>query len=160
MGGPPWPPLVSKIAPAQRGAATEGRPYKLYSISSGDSRDIFLFGDASVEQSSAALTAAGSVTWTRFFDAKFIRGCLIHGKKLEVADTFAVQSPNPMKYCAVELASDRLDITVHDTPRFDLSFSTPLKKIVINKISFDVTEGSRAAAFALNGQVWKLVSKD
>ena len=159
-GGPPWPPLVEETAPAERGAATEGRPYKLYSISSGDSRDMFLFGEASVEQSSDALTAAGLLAWSRFDNNKFTRGCLIRGSKLEVPDTFAIQSPNPMKYCAVELVSDRIDITIHDTRRFDLSLSTPLKQIVINKTVFDVTEGSRAAAFALEGQVWTLVSKD
>ncbi|HXU08697.1 MAG TPA: hypothetical protein VN743_06840, partial [Blastocatellia bacterium] len=59
-----------------------------------------------------------------------------------------------------ELVSDRLDITIHDTQRFDLSFSTPLKKIVINKIAFDVTEGSRNARFAPDGHDWTFVSAD
>jgi len=159
-GGPPWPPLVEETAPAERGAATEGRPYKAYSIRLGDSQDLFLFGNAPGESSSGALTASGSLAWARFAGGNFTRGCLIRGNTFEIADTFAIQSPNPLKYCVVELVSDRLDITIHDTQRFDLSFSTPLKKIVINKISFDVTEGSRAARFALDGHDWTLVSKD
>jgi len=159
-GGPPWPPLVEETAPAERGAATEGRPYKAYSIRLGDSQDLFLFGNASGEFSSGALTATGSLAWARFAGDNFTRGCLIRGNTFEVADTFAIQSPKPMKYCAVELVSDRLDITIHDTQCFDLSFSTPLKKIVINKIAFDVTEGSRNARFAPDGHDWTFVSAD
>jgi len=159
-GGPPWPPLVEEAAPAERGAATEGRPYKAYSIRLGNSQDLFLFGNAPGEFSSGALTASGSLAWARFPGDKFTRGCLIRGSKLDVVGNFAIDSESLMKYCAVELLSDRLDITIHDTERFDLSFSTPLKKIVINKIAFDVTEGSRAARFALVGQHWTLVSAD
>jgi len=160
MGGPPRPLLVEETAPSERGAATEGRPYKLYSISSGNSRDSFLFGDASVEQSSDPLTASGSLAWSRFHNDKFTRGCLIRGTRFEVAETLSINAPAAFRYCAIELASDWLDITIHDTHRFDLSFSTPLKNIVINKTVFDVSEGLRAARFALNGQVWTLVSKD
>ncbi|HXF38394.1 MAG TPA: alginate lyase family protein [Blastocatellia bacterium] len=159
-GGPPWPSLVEETAPAERGAASEGRPYKLYSIQHGDASDVVMFGAASRELSSDALPAAGSLAWARFAGDKFTRGCLILGNTFEVADTLGIQSPDPMKYCAVELVSDRLDITIHDTRRFDLSFSTPLKKIVINKIAFDVTEGSCAARFALDGSNWTLVSAD
>jgi uncharacterized heparinase superfamily protein len=160
-GGAPWPPLIEEttIAPAERGAATEDRPYKVYSIRLGDSQDIFLFGETLKEGSSDALTATGSVAWARFADGKFIRGCLIGGSRLEVAASFAIHSPTTLKYCAIDLVSDRLDITIHDTGHFDLSFSTPLKEIVINKISFDVTEGSCAARFALDGSNWTLVSE-
>ena len=160
MGGPPWPPLVEETAPAERGAATEGRPHKAYSIRLGDWEDLFLFGNAPGESSSGSLTATGSLAWARFAGDKFTRGCLIRGNTFEIADTFAIHSPNPLKYCAVELASDRVDITIHHTGYFDLSFSTPLKKIVINRIAFDVAEGSRNARFALDGHDWTCVSKD
>jgi hypothetical protein len=159
-GGPVWsPPFGAALPGVQAEATTEGRPHKGYLVSLGDARDTLLYSDAKDDFSCESVTARGCVAWARFIDGKFARGCLIRGDKFEVAESFAIRSQGTFRYCAVRQAAGRIEITIQDANQFDLSFSAPLERIVVNKTGFDLATSSRAARFVLAGSKWVLVSE-
>ena len=158
-GGPPWPPLI-EVGPrdVQEGAATEGRPYKVFSISAGDSRDVLLIGEQAGDLEHEQLTANGSMVWARFIAGSLGRGCLIRGSRFE-AGGLAFRSLATVRYCAFQATEGSVEITIQGASRFDLSFDSPPKSIVINKGGVDLRPDRLAARFALEGSSWTLVEE-
>jgi uncharacterized heparinase superfamily protein len=161
-GGPPWLPLVTDLnaASQQAGTATEGRPYMAYSLVTGQAHDVVLISDRSDEMMQNQLTAKGSMAWGRFIQGEFERGCLIGGTKFKIPDHLALNFPTTASCCALKIDDARVEITIHGATQFDLSFSTPPGKIVVNRICFDPSPGSRALSFALEDSGWQLIHED
>ncbi len=156
-----WPPCIEEgPRDAQEGAATEGRPYRAYSIRAGQAHALFLLSEQADELVGDGLTATGSMAWARFIAGGFTRGCLIAGKRFEVADCIAFHSPTTVRCCAFQIDDGQIEITIHDGRQFDLSFYNPPNRIVVNNSSFDLAPDCLAAQFALGGAGWKLVDKD
>jgi len=100
------------------------------------------------------------MAWARFFAGGFTRGCLIRGKRFEVAECIAFHSPTTVRCCAFQIDDEQIKITIHGGGQFGLSFYNPPNRIVVNNSSFDLAPDCLAAQFALVGAGWKLVDKD
>jgi Heparinase II/III-like protein/Heparinase II/III N-terminus len=161
-GGPPWPTLVEEEARAAQhgGAATEGRPYRAYSVSAGESRDIVLIAEQSNGLKHDLLTATGSMAWARFIDGGFRRGCLIGGRSYRVPRCLVLDAPADIGSCAIGIDNDQIEISIHGATRFDLSLGNAPSRIVVNNSGFDLPPGSQTVAFALEASGWKLAGKD
>ena len=156
-----WPPCIEEgPRDAQEGAATERRPYRAYSIRASREHDLILLSQETDELVGDGLIATGSIGWARFIDGAFTRGCLILGKSFEVAESMAFHSPATVRGCGFRIHDGSIEITIHGGRQFDLSFYTPLKRIVVNESSFDLPPRCLAVRFALEGASWKFVDKD
>ena len=135
-----------------------------YSITVGETRDLILVADPNDQVACDQVTATGSMVWSRFINGEFDRGCLINGKRIEIAGRLVLNSPAPATY-GLKFNEGRLEITIHGTTRFDLSFHTPahefveIVEIVINQRLFNPTPGARALSFALEDSTWKLTDE-
>lgn len=159
-GGALWPPLIEEgPRDVQEGVATESRPYRSYSIRAGESHDLVLVGEPEVEFADDRLKASGSMAWTRYTGGSFSRGCLIDGRRFEVAQFVAFNSPTTVSCYALKMDQRQIEITIHGGSRFDLSFDYPPPTIVVNNRTYDLIPGSRAATFALVSSDWKLLSQ-
>jgi hypothetical protein len=161
-GGAPTPPLVEKpsVALQQRGAATEGRPYMVYSVSEERVRDLFLVADQIEDIVFEQVSATGSMAWGRFINGEFDRGCLIDGNRFEILNRLSFSSLMKVDCCAFKQGEGSLEITIHGATRFDLSFRIPPGEIVLNGSRVDLSPNSLALSFALEGSVWQLADKD
>jgi len=159
--GSPWPPRIEQSPrDAQDGVATDGRPYRAFSIQLGDAQDLLLVSEKSDELANERLTAIGSMAWARFIGGTFSSGCLINGRRFEVDDCMAFNSPEVLGSCALKVNPGQIEITIHSATQFDLSYCNPHDKIVVNSCSFDLAPSSRAVRFALAGSDWKLIGQD
>jgi uncharacterized heparinase superfamily protein len=138
----------------------EDRPYKAYSISAGELRDLVLMGASANQLQYEQLTAAAETAWARFAGGDFISGCLIHGQMFEVARCIKFNSPTVVRSCALRIDEEQIEISITGACRFDLSFSHFPDRVLVNKSSFDLAPGSRSARFALDGSGWKLIAEE
>ena len=160
-GGALWSPLIEEgPRDEQEGAATESRPYRSYSVRTGESEDLVLVGHPAVEFRDGRLKASGSMAWMRYIGGTFSRGCLIDGRSLEVARFVAFNSPSTVRCYALRINQGQIEITINGGSRFDLSFYHPHSQIVVNNSSYDLEPGSRAVSFALEDSEWKLLAQD
>jgi len=106
------------------------------------------------------LLATGSIAWARFIAGGLTRGCLIRGKRFEVAECVVFRSPTTIRCCAFQIGDGQIEITIHGGSQFALSFHNSPNRIVVNKSSFDLAPGRLNARFVLEGSGWKLVDKD
>jgi hypothetical protein len=160
-GGALWPPRIEEgPRDAQEGVATQGRPYRVFLISAGESRDVVLVSAQASDLKQERVTAGGSMAWARFIAGDFVRGCLIAGNRFEIVQFLAFHSSTPVRCCALQVYEGQIEITIHGGSRFDLSFYTPPTRIVVNNSSFDLAPNCLAARFAFEDSGWKLVDKD
>ena len=99
------------------------------------------------------------MAWGRFINEEYERGCLINGNRFEIAGCVSLNSPTTVGCCTLKIEAGRVEITIHEATRFDLSFHTPPREIVVNKRRFDPS-GSLALSFALEDSGWKLIQED
>jgi hypothetical protein len=96
----------------------------------------------------------------RFRGEDFDRGFLIEGKKIEIANLFALTSPTSVRSCTVRAREGHIEITIHGGTRFDLSFSHPPEVTIINGVSYDLGQSRRGAAFVREGSGWRLIESE
>jgi hypothetical protein len=160
-GGALWPPRIEEgPRDAQEGAATEGRPYRAFSIRSDEYQDLLVLSEQAEELATDRLRATGSMAWARLIGETFTRGCLINGRRFEIDHCVAFSSPATLGSCALQIDAGQIEITIHGATQFDLSYYNPQDRIVVNSCTFDLAPGSRAARFALEGSDWKLIGQD
>jgi hypothetical protein len=141
----------------QRAGAKNGLAFV---VSSGKVCDVVATGDGKRDLECHRITTRGALCWARFAGDRFARGCLIRGKRIEIKDEFALESPTSVRCCEIESSGGPLEITIHGATRFDLSFGNPQGEITVNKARFILPPGSRHAAFVREGSGWKLIAKD
>ena len=132
----------------------------VYRISRGKVFDVALIGDGGSDLEWGPLAVRGSFAWARFSSNRFLRGCLIRGNKLEIAGRARLHSPVAFRWCAVQISDGCVEITIHGGSRFDLSFTHPPDKIVVNKAPFSLNRKRPSAAFVRQGSGWVLIGKD
>lgn len=154
------PPVIEETRVTRQDVITlEDRSYGVYSIRAGDLLDVILMGEQATPIRHGLITTSGSMGWARFVAGTFTRGCLINGSRFEL-ECLALDSPSTFRWCALQINRGQIEITIHGASRFDLSFYNPQTKVVVNNLSFDLASGSRAARFAVEGSVWKLLGEE
>jgi uncharacterized heparinase superfamily protein len=154
-----YTPAPDSKSPA--GATTKIHPYKaVFSLSMGDTLDVILTGDGTDEVNSQQVAARADVALARFVNQQLTRACLVQGRRLAVKNTFALQSTTPIHFAEIAIDSGTLEITIHGTSRFELSFSQPPLSVVVNGARFSVSPECANVAFALEGSGWTLMNRN
>ncbi|HEY7913721.1 MAG TPA: alginate lyase family protein [Blastocatellia bacterium] len=122
--------------------------------------DIAIVGSREAEARSERVSAQGAFAVARFRGEDFDRGFLIEGKKIEIANLFALTSPTSVRSCTVRAREGNIEITIHGGTRFDLSFSHPPEVTIINGVSYDLGQSRRGAAFVREGSGWRLIESE
>jgi uncharacterized heparinase superfamily protein len=131
---------------------------RVIKIAVGDMYDVAFVGCRDTEARSERVSAQGAFAVARFRGDDFDRGLLIQGKKLEIANLFAITSPTNVRSCAVRARQGHIEITIHGGTRFDLSFSHPPAVTIINGVSYDLGRSRRSAEFVREGSGWRLIN--
>jgi uncharacterized protein (UPF0262 family) len=158
--------LTFIIASGAKGAASveelksskDGCP--AFAVSLNNLKDVIATGDGKSRVECEGVITQGSITWARFDNQKFVRGCLIRGKRIEIENDFALESPTNVRCLAVEMIDGQIEITIHEASRFDLSFRHPRQVVTVNKARFYLHPNSRTAGFIREGSGWRLVKED
>lgn len=129
-------------------------------ISANESRDVISLGDQESDIKHEQFSAAAWIAWARFIDGRFVRGCLAAGKRFEIEQAFAFNSPATVRCCAFRIDDGSVEITIHGGSTFDLSFHNPPRRIVVNDSSFELAAGCVTARCAFEGSGWKLVHEE
>ncbi len=125
------------------------------SIEVGEFFDVLVAGDSS-EAQSKGVGISGAIGLARFAKGALACVCLIRGKKIEVANHFALISPEAFKYLEAQIGGAQIEISIDGASRFALTFAKPIQAVVVNGERFKVDSRSRSATFALEGTGWKL----
>jgi uncharacterized heparinase superfamily protein len=133
---------------------------RVFKFAVGDLSDVAVVGCRGNEAGSERVSAQGAFAIARFRGDNFDRGFLIQGKRLEIANLFAIISPTSVRSCAVRARQGRIEITIHGGTRFDLSFSHPPVITIINGVSYDLGRSRRGAAFVREGSGWSLIESE
>jgi hypothetical protein len=156
--------LMTFLIPSSQSVSVEQRVSRAnasaFRVSSGEVFDVTLVGNDLNSIESDSLAMRGSFAWARFSRGRFVRGCLIRGNRLEVAEQIKLHSPAAFRWCVIRMNDGRVEITIHGGGRFDLSFTEPPDTILINKAPFSISRNRRSAAFVRQGSGWKLVGSD
>ncbi|MFL6273777.1 MAG: alginate lyase family protein [Blastocatellia bacterium] len=151
--------LVTLIVPAndsiQCRAVSARDAHSVLHISSGDTLDIVISGDGASDQ----ITAQAEMTVARFVNQRFVRACLVKGRRIEIANHLALHSDSLIGFAEINETDGALEITIHGASSFELSFSQPPPSVVINGARFIVSSECANVAFALKESGWMLTDR-
>ncbi|HJQ22777.1 MAG TPA: alginate lyase family protein [Blastocatellia bacterium] len=146
--------LVTFIVPANGSISCTGDG-SAFLLSSGDTLDLIITGDSTSDQ----LKAQAEMAMARFVNQRLTRACLVRGRRIEIANTLTLADASLIDFAEITVADDALEITIHGTSRFELSFSQPPRSVVVNGARFSVVRECANVAFALGESGWTLTDR-
>ncbi|MFL6213163.1 MAG: alginate lyase family protein [Blastocatellia bacterium] len=131
-----------------------------FRLSSGETFDAIIVSDDARDVEGGRLAARAEIAVARFVNERFTRACVARGQRLEVENTFALQSSLPIRFAEVADNKGALEITIHGATRFELSFNQPPTSVAVNGARFTVSPECATVVFALEGSDWTLMNRN
>lgn len=153
--------VIALIVPGSAGVAPASpRTGQVYRLNSDDAFDVIITGNGTDDVESEALSAQAEMALARFINQQFARACVVRGRRIEVKATVALQSSALIRFAEIATTEGGLEITIHGSSRFELSFSRPPVSVVVNGARFTVSPERATATFVLEASGWMLTNRN
>ncbi|MFN0111090.1 MAG: alginate lyase family protein [Blastocatellia bacterium] len=122
----------------------------------GNTQDTILIGDQASRLSSGFLSSAGAMAWLRVIGGRAAHAGLICGQELEIQNCLEFVSPKIVNHCLIEFRKDLVEISLQGANHFELTFYSPVNRVVINGTAFLLERKVRRASFEKDSAGWQI----
>ena len=132
------------------------QPGRGFSIASGTVVDVWWFSNGD-NDSAERVERAGAVFCERYICGRLVQVCLLNRHELSSENGFYFFSPARVRYCALRIDDQQIEMVIDGTDRFELQLTHPVSRFVINGESPALIRQQPRTVFVFTGSKWQQV---